>query len=297
MLISKISGAAGRAFGFIAFAAIALVNVAHALTLSGQSSTAVVNQAYSFKPAVSGSSGQQLWWQVTNKPSWLSFNYYTGALTGTAPSAELNKSYTVTISARDGGVTALLNVYVKVVAPVSANTAPTISGTPSLTATVGTAYNFAPTAKDANGDALAYSITNKPTWATFSTATGALTGTPTAAGTFANIVISVSDGKVKTSLPAFAVNVVAPVKKYGVTLSWKAPTMNDDFSPLTDLAGYRVMYGTSANNMTTKLELPGATMTSVRVEELVSGTYFFAVKAVRKDGVESNLTETVWKTL
>ena len=43
------------------------------------------------------------------------------------------------------------------------------------------AYSFQPTAKDANGDTLRFSISNKPAWATFSTTTGRLSGTPTAA--------------------------------------------------------------------------------------------------------------------
>jgi Putative Ig domain/Right handed beta helix region/IPT/TIG domain len=86
---------------------------------------------------------------------------------------------------------------------------PKISGTPSATATVGKAYSFKPTASDPNGDALGFSISNKPSWASFSTASGLLSGTPTASnvGTTSNIVISVSDGRSKTALPAFSIKV------------------------------------------------------------------------------------------
>ena len=46
---------------------------------------------------------------------------------------------------------------------------------------------------------------NKPTWASFNTSTGALTGTPTLGdvGTTYNILISVGDQAQSDSLPAF----------------------------------------------------------------------------------------------
>ena len=81
-------------------------------------------------------------------------------------------------------------------APV-ANRAPTISGTPATSVTVGQAYVFQPAASDPDGQALRFGIANAPTWATFDVTTGRLSGTPGAAhaGTTAsNIVISVSDG-------------------------------------------------------------------------------------------------------
>src|SRR6478752_8125687 len=71
---------------------------------------------------------------------------------------------------------------------------PTISGSPVTSGQAGTGYSFTPQANDADGDKLTFSITNKPSWANFDAATGALSGTPTA-GTFGNVTISVSDGQ------------------------------------------------------------------------------------------------------
>ncbi|MBZ9613551.1 tandem-95 repeat protein, partial [Rheinheimera sp. MA13] len=64
---------------------------------------------------------------------------------------------------------------------------------------------------DADDDTLTFSITNKPSWAAFNTNTGALTGTPVAAdvGTTTGIVISVSDGTLSASLPAFNIEVTS----------------------------------------------------------------------------------------
>ncbi len=83
------------------------------------------------------------------------------------------------------------------------NAPPVISGAPETTVAAGAAYSFTPTASDPNpGTALTYSISGEPSWATFSTATGSLQGTTTAAhiGTTNGIVISVSDGQASASL-------------------------------------------------------------------------------------------------
>src|SRR5262245_6183008 len=69
-----------------------------------------------------------------------------------------------------------------------ANTAPTISGSPATSVVPGQTYTFTPAAADPNGDRLTFEILNQPGWAQFDTATGRLTGTPTAAqiGTYSN---------------------------------------------------------------------------------------------------------------
>jgi hypothetical protein len=51
----------------------------------------------------------------------------------------------------------------------------------------------------------------QPSWATFSSTTGKLSGTPTAqqVGTYADIIVTVSDGKASASLTAFTITVSA----------------------------------------------------------------------------------------
>ncbi|WP_287603400.1 ImpA family metalloprotease [Thiothrix sp.] len=93
------------------------------------------------------------------------------------------------------------------------NSAPTINGTPATTVNVGESYSFTPTASDVDNDIKTFNIINKPTWATFDTDTGALSGTPagTDVGTSAGIVISVTDGKsTPVSLAAFNIEVIQP---------------------------------------------------------------------------------------
>ncbi len=106
------------------------------------------------------------------------------------------------------------------------NKPPTISGTPSTTGKVGVAYAFQPSAKDPEGRTLTFSVSNRPAWASFSKSTGRLSGTPTVAGTFSNIRISVSDGRKSKSLSAFTIT-VAPagsVANKPPTISGAPPT-------------------------------------------------------------------------
>jgi len=180
-----------------------------------------------------------------------------------------------------------------------ANTAPTISGTPATGVTAGSSYSFAPRASDADHDALAFSIANKPSWATFDTATGALTGTPNAGqvGTYLNIVVSVSDGQSSTSLPAFTITVNQTIYAGTATLTWTAPTQNTDGSPLVDLAGYRVYHGTSPDALTDVVQVTDAAATTYAFNQLGSGTHYFAVAAYTASGVESALSGVGSKTI
>lgn len=171
---------------------------------------------------------------------------------------------------------------------------PTITGAPTTAVTVGSAYNFTPSAWDANGDPLVFSIQNKPSWASFDVTTGKLSGTPGAAdtGTYSNVLILVSDGKANAALSAFTIT-VSTVLQGSVTLTWTAPTQNTDGTALTSLAGYRIYYGTDPTSLTRSVTVSSATATSFTVASLVPGTYYFAMVAFTATGTESDLTNTI----
>ena len=189
----------------------------------------------------------------------------------------------------------------------SGNNAPTITGSPATQASIGSAYSLTPQATDADGDTLAFSIQNKPSWAEFSTATGQLTGTPAAQESIADIVITVSDGKASASLPAFSINVgtessgstpgsSAPSGP-GVALSWNVPTQTDDGETLQDLAGYRIHYGTNQSALVSSVEIQSAGSNNFTVQNLRPGTYYFAVRAVAANGAESKLSNIISRTV
>jgi hypothetical protein len=178
------------------------------------------------------------------------------------------------------------------------NLAPTISGSPARSVNASASYNFRPTASDADSTILAFSISNRPSWATFNTTNGQLSGTPTASqvGSYGNITIRVSDGNSTATLPAFAINVVE-VSIGGAELSWTPPTQNTDGSSLTNLAGYRIAYGTSSSALTQSVQVANAGITRYTMDNLSPGTYYFAVRAYSSSGTESGNSNVATKTV
>ena len=81
------------------------------------------------------------------------------------------------------------------------------------------------------------------------------------------------------------------------TLSWQAPTTNTDGAALTDLAGYRIYYGMNADDLTQTVQLAGVGLQTYVIDDLGSGAWYFAVKAVTRTGVESALSDIVSKTI
>lgn len=264
-------------------------------TISGTPLTSVAAGAtYTFQPTASDADGDTLGFSITNKPAWASFSTTTGRLSGTPGSGATHSGIVISVS--DGKTTTSLPAFTLTVTG-AANRAPTISGTPTTSINAGSAYSFTPVSSDADGDSLTFSIANRPAWATFNTTTGRLSGTPTGAnvGTFSGIVITVSDGKMTTSLASFAIN-VTQVSTGSATLSWMPPTENTDGTPLTNLTGYRIYYGTNANSLTQTVDITNASVSTHVVGNLSPATWYFAVRAVA-GGVESDLSNLASKTI
>lgn len=246
----------------------------------------------SFTATVSNSTNKAVTWQVNGVAG-------GSAASGTITTAGLYKAPTtlpsslaVTVTAvaaadatKSGSATVTLTV-----------AAPTISGTAGTTVMVGQAYDFKPTAVDPNGLPLTLSVTGKPAWLAFNTATGELSGTPAASdvGTSA-IKITVSNTKATASL-SFSLAVVQTASG-SASLSWVAPTTHTDGSSMTDLAGFRIYYGTQQGSLGTRIDVTNPTVTTSVVPNLSSGTWYFAVTAVDSAGHESGYSNVASKTI
>lgn len=146
---------------------------------------------------------------------------------------------------------------------------------------------------------MGFSISNKPSWASFNTATGQLSGTPTTAnvGSYANVTISVSDGKASASLTPFTITVnSAPVTTGSATLTWTRPTLNSDGSTLTDLYSYKIYYGTSSTALNSSVVVSGD-LTSHTIGNLATGTWYFAISSINTAGVEGIRSNPASKSL
>jgi hypothetical protein len=78
-------------------------------------------------------------------------------------------------------------------------------------------------------------------------------------------------------------------------LSWAPPTTNTDGSPV-DLVGFNIYAGTSSGNLQFRTTV-GALDTTIVVDNLAAGTYFFAVTAVSVTGAESGFSNIASKTI
>jgi hypothetical protein len=181
----------------------------------------------------------------------------------------------------------------------SPNSAPVISGIPTFKVVKGETYSFVPDASDVDADVLTFSITSPPGWATFSTATGELSGSPSGqdVGMYENITITVSDGEDSASLGPFVIQVLQ-VGPRSAELGWIPPTENSDGSPLTDLSGYVVYWGTTKGNHSSSVTLENPGLTTYVVENLAPGqTYYFVVTAYNEAGLESDDSNEASKTI
>lgn len=269
--------------------------------ISGSPTTAMyTHTSYNFRPTASDPEGRTLRFSVVNKPSWAAFSTGNGSLMGYPKSPGTWSNIQIRVS--DGVNVTTLPAFTLTASvrgsTAPANRAPTIAGSPARSVSAGSAYTFRPTASDPDGNTLAYSIANRPSWATFNTTNGQLSGTPTASqvGSYSNVTISVSDGRATATLPAFAINVV-DMSNSGAELSWTPPTQNTDGSTLTNLAGYRIAYGTSPNALTQTVQVANAGITRYTMDNLSPGTYYFAVRAYTANGTESSNSNVSTKVI
>ena len=188
---------------------------------------------YQYAPSASGSNGRVLSYDIVNKPDWATFAETTGELSGTPDASNVGTSTEIEIGVTDGTSRATVGPFRITVTPENQqqtgqpppSVAPTLGGIPAASVTAGQPYSFVPVTTNPSDETLSFSIVNRPAWATFNTATGALSGTPTSAsvGSFAGIVISVSGGGDPVSLPAFAIQVQAATDA-APTISGTPPT-------------------------------------------------------------------------
>jgi len=258
----------------------------------------LVGSQYLFIPEAEDTDGDVLSFEIANKPGWAEFDGSSGQLQGVPASEDVGTAENIVISVTDDDSVVSLPNFAITVHPIEEppgggdddppSSPPTISGQPNDSVVVGTTYSFQPSASDPDGDTLSFSIVNKPAWAGFDTVTGRLEGTPDSGdvGTTEGIELSVTDGSAIDALNPFAITVVA-AGPTSYTVSWGPPSLNDDGTPLDDLAGYRIYYGTVSREYNQEIAINSPGVTSYLIENLAPGTYFLVMTSVNSSGVES----------
>jgi len=259
-------------------------------TISGTPATSIVEgMTYSFTPDANDPDvGDTLTFSISGQPAWASFSTLTGELSGTPPVGTYSN---IVISVSDAEFTSSLPAFtITVTATPPPNSPPTISGTAPNQVNAFSPYSFIPTASDPDvGDTLRFEVTGLPSWASFNTSTGEISGTPidTHVGVYTDIVITVFDtSNASDSLAPFSITVQA-VSLGSVTLNFTPPTHNDDGTLLTDLAGYKFYWGTTPGVYTNSETVPSPGISSYVINNLVPGTYEFVATSYNEAGVES----------
>jgi hypothetical protein len=97
-------------------------------------------------------------------------------------------------------------------------------------------------------------------------------------------------------LPSFTLT-VQQVQLGSATITWTPTTTNTDGTPLTNLRGYRIYYGTSSSNLKKVVDIANAGISSAVVENLGPGTWYFGVRSYTTSNVESDLSNITSKTI
>lgn len=174
-----------------------------------------------------------------------------------------------------------------------------IKGVPPNSVVAGSMYSFTPTVSGSSTRVM-FTIAGQPEWARFNPYTGSLSGMPSAKdeGVTGHITISASNGSSRASMTPFAIEVKgADLNAESATISWVAPTENTDGTPVTSLAGYYVHYGSSPDELTHTITVPGAASTTCIITGLTEGTYYFAVVAYTAAGTKSGQSNLASHTI
>lgn len=182
--------------------------------------------------------------------------------------------------------------------PPTQNAAPTIAGTPQSSVMLGTLFRFQPIAADPDDGQLTFSVEGLPGWATFSSTTGELQGTPRQQdiGSHDGIRITVSDGEATATLGPFSIDVVGTALG-SATLSWEPPMQRTDGSPLTNLTGYKIYWGTVAGSYSNSVLISNPGVTSYVIDQLTPARWYFVATAVDAAGAESAFSNLASKLI
>ena len=127
--------------------------------------------------------------------------------------------------------------------------------------------------------------------ATSSASTGTSSTTPTTVADPAPTSGSTTSGSTtSTATPP-------PASSSNISFSWVAPTENSNGSPLTNLAGYKIHYGTASQDYTQVVAVNNPSLNRYVLDSLPSGTWYFAITAYNSAGIESTLSGEISATL
>ena len=164
--------------------------------ISGTPNTSVIeNSSYSFLPIASDPDGDTLLFSIEGQPSWSNFDSSTGGLSGTPGFDDEGAYSNIVISVTDHSSKVALPAFnIKV---VNSNRPPSLTNEVNYEISEAKFYTIELSAEDPDSDPITISINTLPSWASFDSANGKLTLSPTIkdAGTYSDLVVILNDGQ------------------------------------------------------------------------------------------------------
>jgi hypothetical protein len=90
----------------------------------------------------------------------------------------------------------------------------------------------------------------------------------------------------------------APTQEVGFArLSWRAPSerIDGESLSLSEIAGYRIYYGISSGDYDSVLSVDDPYTSTILIDDLPVGTYYFAMTTVDTNGLESGYSSEAVK--
>ncbi|MBI5406211.1 MAG: putative Ig domain-containing protein, partial [Nitrospirae bacterium] len=235
-----------------------------------------VNLAYSQTLASSGGKTPYTWSIISGAlPAGLSLNSITGAITGT-PTASGASTFTAQVTDANGATaTQALTITIYAVVTITTTTLPD--------GTVGAAYS---TTVNVSGgkNPLVWGLSSGvlPTGLTINSSTGAITGNPTASGTY-NFTIQVTDANGAVATQAYTITIYAAISI--TTTSLADGTVNASYSQTLTVSGGKspFTWTLSGGALPAGLALAGSTGV-ISGTPTVAGTSNFTVQATDSNG-------------
>jgi hypothetical protein len=188
---------------------VSAANAAPVIT-STPVTTVQAGSPYSYTVTATDAAGQTLTYALTTAPAGMSINPTTHVISWTPTTAQVG-THNVAVQVTDNGTPPLSASQPFTVTVSAGNAAPVITSTPVTTATVGSPYSYTVTATDAAGQTLTYSLVAPvPTGMTINSSTGAISWTPSAAGS-SSVTVRVTDNGTPalSATQTFTINVTA----------------------------------------------------------------------------------------
>jgi hypothetical protein len=90
---------------------------------------------------------------------------------------------------------------------------------------------------------------------------------------------------------------VTQISTGAVTVNWSTPTQNTNGTPLVNLAGFRIFYGTDPNNLSQSAQIANPGLTSYVLSNLAPGTWYIGLSDYTASGVQSSLSNIASTTV